>query len=75
MQASLDQKQRLQQLFFPNGIGFDEKRLVRTGVTLPAFNYLTAADGSNERVVDQAGAGWNHVARWLREVAALQALA
>lgn len=55
VQASLDQKQRLQQLFFPDGVGFDGKRLVRTGVTLPAFNYLAPADGSNESLVDQTG--------------------
>jgi hypothetical protein len=30
VQASLDQKQRLQQLFFPEGLRFDGKRLVRT---------------------------------------------
>jgi hypothetical protein len=52
VQASLDQKHRLQRLFFPDGVGFDGKRLVRTGVTLPAFNYLAPADGPNERVVD-----------------------
>ncbi len=46
MQASLNQKQRLQQLFFPDGIAFDGKRLVRTAVTTHAFNYLTCGDGS-----------------------------
>jgi hypothetical protein len=30
VQASLNQKQRLQQLFFPDGIAFDGKRFVRT---------------------------------------------
>ncbi len=39
VQASLNQKQRLQQVFFPDGVVFDGKRLVRTGVTLPVFNY------------------------------------
>ena len=42
VQASLDQRQRLQQLFFPDGVVFDGKRLVRTGVSTPAFKYLTA---------------------------------
>jgi hypothetical protein len=39
-QASLEQRQRLQQLFFPDGIAFDGNRLIRTGVTEPAFSYL-----------------------------------
>jgi hypothetical protein len=38
VQSSLNQKQRLQQVFFPNGIRCDGKRLVGTGTTLPAFN-------------------------------------
>jgi hypothetical protein len=40
VQASLEQRQRFQQLFFPDGIAFGGKRLVRTGATAPAFNYL-----------------------------------
>ena len=55
VQASLNQKQRLQQLFFSNGVGFDGKRLVRTGVTLPVFNYLEPAEGSKKDLVDQTG--------------------
>jgi hypothetical protein len=39
VQSSLNQKQRLQQLFFPEGVRFDGKRLVGTGSTLPVFNY------------------------------------
>ena len=46
VQASLIQKQRLQQLFFPDGIAFDGRRFVRTAVTTHAFNYLTCGDGS-----------------------------
>ena len=41
VQSSLAQKQRLQQVFFPEGVRFDGKRLVGTGVTLPVFNYLS----------------------------------
>jgi hypothetical protein len=33
-------QKRLQQVFFPDGIRFDGKRLVGTGTTLPGFNYL-----------------------------------
>jgi hypothetical protein len=39
-QPSLDQRQRFQQLFFPDGIAFDGNRFLRTGVTAPAFSYL-----------------------------------
>jgi len=55
VQASLDQKQRLQQLFFPDGIAFDGKRFVRTAVTTHAFNYLTCADGSENQVASPTG--------------------
>jgi len=40
VQSSFAQKQRLQQVFFPDGVRFDGKRLVGTGTTLPVFNYL-----------------------------------
>jgi hypothetical protein len=53
--ASLNRKQRLQQLFFPDGIAFDGKRFVRTAVTTHAFNYLTWADGSENQVASPAG--------------------
>ena len=42
VQSSLMQKQRLQQVFFPDGIRFDGKTLVGTGTTLPVFNYLSS---------------------------------
>ena len=40
VQASLDYKQRLQQLFFPEGIAYDGNRFNRTAVTAPLFKYL-----------------------------------
>jgi site-specific DNA recombinase len=55
VQSSLNQKQRLQQLFFPEGVRFDGKRIVGTGLTLPVFNYLTVAEDSKVRMVDQTG--------------------
>ena len=45
VQSSFAQKQRLQQVFFPEGIRFDGKRLVGTGITLPVFNYLSPVSG------------------------------
>lgn len=49
VQASLDYKQRLQQLFFPEGIAYDGIRFNRTAVTAPLFNYL-APDQSAEEI-------------------------
>jgi hypothetical protein len=53
--ASLNQQQRLQQLFFPEGLGFDGKGFNRTKVTAPFFKYLEACEGSGERVVSPLG--------------------
>jgi site-specific DNA recombinase len=55
VQASLNQRQRLQQLFFPDGIAFDGKQFVRTGVTANAFKYLTAADSSQNNLASPEG--------------------
>ena len=55
VQASLDQRQRFQQLFFPEGIAFDGNGFVGTAVTAPAFSYLQPIEGGNERMVDQTG--------------------
>jgi site-specific DNA recombinase len=55
VQASLNQKQRLQQVFFPEGVRFDGQRIVGTGVTLPVFNYLSPVSESKKEVVDQTG--------------------
>ena len=55
IQASLDQRQRFQQLFFPDGIAFGGNGFVRTAATTRAFNYLQPVDGGNERMVDQTG--------------------
>ena len=55
VQASFDQRQRFQQLFFPDGIAFDGKGFVGTRVTAPAFSYLRTIEDGNERLVDQTG--------------------
>ena len=47
VQSSLDQRQRLQQLFFPEGVAFDGKRFDRTAVTSSAFKYLGPIEGPN----------------------------
>jgi site-specific DNA recombinase len=55
VQASLEQRQRFQQLFFPEGIAFDGNSFIRTGVTAPAFSYLREIEIRNEGLVDQTG--------------------
>jgi site-specific DNA recombinase len=55
VQASLEQRQRFQQLFFPEGIAFDGNRFVGTGATAPAFSYLREIRTENEGLVDQTG--------------------
>ena len=55
VQASLEQRQRFQQLFFPDGIAFDGKGFVGTRVTAPAFSYLREIETENERMVDLTG--------------------
>ena len=55
VQASLEQRQRFQQLFFPDGIAFDGKGFVGTRVTAPAFSYLREIETGNEKLVDLTG--------------------
>jgi len=65
VQASLDYKQRLQQLFFPQGVAFDGNRFNRTAVTATLFKYLAPSESADERVVTLTFANWNHIRRWL----------
>ena len=72
VQSSLAQKQRLQQVFFPDGIRFDGEKLVGTGTTLPVFNYLNRIPEAEKDLVDLTGASWNHTREWLRRVDGLR---
>ena len=67
-QASLDYKQRLQQLFFPEGIAYDGIRFNRTAVTAPPFNYLTPDQSAEEILVSLNFASWNHLDACLRQL-------
>jgi hypothetical protein len=69
IQASLEQRQRLQRLFFPEGVAFSGKSFDRAAVKSSLFEYLGPPDGSNENLVDQMFTRWNRVANWLREAA------
>jgi hypothetical protein len=55
VQASLEYKQRLQQLFFPEGIAFDGNRFNRTAATAPLFKYLAPSESADERMVSRVG--------------------
>ena len=48
VQAQLDQRQRFQQLFFPEGLAFDGERFVGTAATAPAFSYLRGISAGDE---------------------------
>jgi hypothetical protein len=52
---SLDYKQRLQQLFFPEGIAHDGNRFNRTAATAPLFNYLAPSESADEKMVSREG--------------------
>jgi hypothetical protein len=72
VQASLDYKQRLQQLFFPEGIAFDGNRFNRTAVTAPLFNYLAPSESADEKVVSRFFTSWNQAVVWLWRLQALR---
>ena len=55
VQASLDYKQRLQQLFFPEGIAFDGNRFNRTAVTAPLFKYLEPVERAEANLASPTG--------------------
>jgi hypothetical protein len=67
VQASLNQQQRLQQLFF-QGVVFDGKQFVRTTATANAFKYLTAAESLQNEVASLLPASWNQIASWLQQI-------
>jgi site-specific DNA recombinase len=55
VQASLDYKQRLQQLFFPEGAAYDGNRFNRTAVTALLFRYLEPGERAEESLASPAG--------------------
>ena len=72
VQASLDQRQRLQQLFFPEGVPFDGKRFNRTAVHASVFSYVRPIQEGDENLVDQIFTSWNPLVSWLRHIVALR---
>jgi hypothetical protein len=73
--SSLNQKQRLQQLFFPNGIAFDGNRFNRTAATTLFFSYVSAGERADESLVSQMFVSWNRIAEWLKSLERLSAVA
>ena len=55
VQASLEQRQRRQQLFFPDGVVFDGKRFVRTDLSTSAFRHLAPVEGSENNLASPVG--------------------
>ncbi|HVD91534.1 MAG TPA: hypothetical protein VNC21_04610 [Vicinamibacterales bacterium] len=72
VQSSLAQKQRLQQVFFPEGVRFDGTKLVGTGAALSVFNYLNPVSDEKKELVDLTGASWNQVHEWLSRLDAVR---
>ena len=55
VQSSLDQRQRFQQLFFPDGLAFGGNGFVGTAVTAAAFSDLPGFGAGKEGLVDLTG--------------------
>lgn len=55
VQAPLDYKQRLQQLFFPEGIAYDGHRFIRTAVTTSLLRYLEPGEQAKESLASPTG--------------------
>jgi hypothetical protein len=73
--ASLDQRRRLQQLFFPDGVPFDGKRFSRTAVNAAAFSYLRPIQQGHENLVAQIFTSWNPLTSWIRQIGHYKAAA
>lgn len=68
VQSSLDQRQRFQQLFFPDGLTFDGAGFVGTAATARAFSYLPGLGTKKEGLVNLTHASWHRTAIWLRRL-------
>ena len=72
VQASLEHRQRYQQVFFPDGMSFDGNGCIGNGVTALIFSYLRTIEDRNKRMVDQTGASWNQFQGFIRGIHALR---
>jgi hypothetical protein len=64
--APLDQEQRLQAVFFPEGVTFDGEQ-IRTAATCLAFTQLPEFNGAEEGLASPTESDSNRLLAWLRE--------
>lgn len=72
VQANLDQKQRLQALFYPEGIAFNGSEFNRTAVTAPFFSYLRDEKSGDVKMVGLIVPSWNRIEGFLKGLQRLQ---
>src|SRR5215472_11036358 len=69
--CSLDQKQRFQQVLFPQGLRFDGESF-GTVTTCLAFSYLRKLSQAKSSLASQSIPSWNQIISWLREMETLR---
>ena len=67
MEAPPEQKQKLQEVLFPEGLRLKDGRF-GTAVTCLAFKKLDGSGGSNSGMASLMPASWNQLVSWLREI-------
>jgi site-specific DNA recombinase len=70
-EVSVEQRPRLQAVFFPQGLDFDGERF-GTAVTCLAFKELAENSEAENDVASQSTPSWNQILQWLREMAELR---
>ena len=64
---SLEQKQRLQRVLFPEGVRFSDAGF-GTAATCLIFNLLQQPEAQKTSLAAQTVTGWNQIVQWLHEV-------
>jgi hypothetical protein len=59
-------------VYFPDGIGFNGKRLVGNDTTLPVLTYLNPVSEAEKDLVDQTTSNWNSLEEWVRRIETLR---
>lgn len=72
VQASLDQRQRLQKVLFADGLVCRGNRLYRTAVSIPGIRHLRVVARSKKRMVADSCASWNRLQPWILSLDALR---
>jgi site-specific DNA recombinase len=71
MNASPELRQRLQRVFFPEGLRFTDGK-IGTAVTCFAFKQMAAIRNGNSSLASPSTPSWNQILQWLREMAELR---